>query len=90
VEKKTAFSTNGAGTTGGYHGEECELIHSYLFVQSSSLGGTFTQWSISATKNYEFVKFLGKCMMDLENIILSEVTQSQKHTHDMPSLISGY
>jgi hypothetical protein len=26
--KKTAFSTNGAGTTGGYHVEECELIHS--------------------------------------------------------------
>jgi hypothetical protein len=25
-EKKTAFSTNGAGTTGGYHVEECELI----------------------------------------------------------------
>jgi hypothetical protein len=28
-KKKTAFSTNGAGTTGGYHEEECELIHSY-------------------------------------------------------------
>jgi hypothetical protein len=28
--KKTVFSTNGAGTTGGYHVEECELIHSYL------------------------------------------------------------
>jgi hypothetical protein len=28
--------------------------------------------------------------MDLENIILSEVTQSQKNTHDMHSLISGY
>jgi hypothetical protein len=26
--KKTAFSTNGAGTTGSYHVEECELIHS--------------------------------------------------------------
>ena len=26
--KKTAFSTNGAGTTGGYHVEECKLIHS--------------------------------------------------------------
>jgi hypothetical protein len=35
--KKTAFSTTGAGTTGGYHVEECELIHSYLLVQSSSL-----------------------------------------------------
>ena len=31
-KKKTAFSTNAAGTTGGYHVEECELIHSYLLV----------------------------------------------------------
>jgi hypothetical protein len=37
--KKTAFSTNGTGTTGGYHVEECELIHSYLLVQSSLLSG---------------------------------------------------
>ena len=29
----TAFSTNVAGTTGGYHVEKCELIHSYLLVQ---------------------------------------------------------
>ena len=27
--KKTAFSTNGADTTGGYHVKKCELIHSY-------------------------------------------------------------
>ena len=32
---------------------------------------------------------LGK-WMDLEGIILSEVTQSQKNSHDMYSLISGY
>ena len=38
--KKTAFSTNGAGLTGGYHVEECKLIHSYLLVQSSSLSGS--------------------------------------------------
>jgi hypothetical protein len=30
--KKTAFSTNGAGTTGGYHVEQFELIHSYLLI----------------------------------------------------------
>jgi hypothetical protein len=35
------------------------------------------------------MKFLDK-WMDLEDIILSEVTQSQKNTHDMHSLISGY
>jgi len=35
------------------------------------------------------MKLLGKCL-DLEGIILSEVTQSQKNSHDMYSLISGY
>ena len=43
----------------------------------------------SAMKNNEFMKFLGE-WLDLENIILSEVTQSQKNTHGMQSLISGY
>ena len=43
----------------------------------------------SAIRNNEFAKFLGK-WFDLENIILSEVTQSQKNTHGMQSLISGY
>jgi hypothetical protein len=42
-----------------------------------------------AVKNSELMKFLDK-WMDLEDIILSEVTQSQKNTHDMNSLISGY
>jgi hypothetical protein len=43
----------------------------------------------SAIKKNEFMKFLGK-WMDLEGIILSEVTQSQKNSHDMYSLISRY
>jgi hypothetical protein len=43
----------------------------------------------SAIKNNEFIKFLGK-WIDLEGIILSEVTQSKKNSHDMHSLISGY
>jgi hypothetical protein len=43
----------------------------------------------SAIKNNEFMEFLGK-WMELENIILSEVTQSQKNIHGMHSLISGY
>jgi hypothetical protein len=42
-----------------------------------------------AIKNNESMKFLGK-WMDLEDIILSEVTQSQKNTHDMHSLTSSY
>jgi hypothetical protein len=43
----------------------------------------------SAIKKNEFMKFLGKCL-DLEGIILSEVTQSQKNSHDMNTLMSGY
>ena len=43
----------------------------------------------AALKNNEFMKFLDKWMY-LEDIILSEVTQSQKKTLDMHSLISGY
>jgi hypothetical protein len=39
----------------------------------------------SAIKNNEFMKLLGK-LIDLEDIILSEVTQSQKNSHDMHSL----
>ena len=34
MEKETAFSINGAGTTGGYHVETCELIHSYLMFKA--------------------------------------------------------
>jgi hypothetical protein len=43
----------------------------------------------SAIKNSDFMKLLGK-LMELENTILSEVTQSQKNTHGVHSLISGY
>jgi hypothetical protein len=35
-----------------------------------------------AIKNNDFMKFAGK-WMELENIILSEVTQTQKNTHGM-------
>jgi hypothetical protein len=43
----------------------------------------------SAIKKNEFMKYLGKWMY-LEGIILSEVTQSQKNSIDIYSLISGY
>jgi hypothetical protein len=47
-------------------------------------------WYIyAAIKMTEFMKFLGK-WMDLEGIILSEVTHSQNNSHDIYSLISGY
>jgi hypothetical protein len=50
--KKTAFSTNGAGTTGGYRVEECELIQSYLFILSSSLVDQGTQHKSRDTEIY--------------------------------------
>ena len=40
-------------------------------------------------KKNEFMKLLAK-WMDLEGIILSEVAQSQKESHNIYSLISGY
>jgi hypothetical protein len=43
----------------------------------------------SGTKMEEFMKLLGK-WMELENTIMNEVTQSQKKTHGMHSLISRY
>jgi len=42
----------------------------------------------SDIKNNAFMKFIGK-WLELENIILSEETQSQKNTHGMHSLVSG-
>jgi hypothetical protein len=49
----------------------------------------YTMEYYSAIKNSDFMKFLGK-WMELENIILSEVTRPQKNTHGMYSLISRY
>jgi hypothetical protein len=49
----------------------------------------YTMEYYSAIKKNEFMKFLG-IWMDLEDIILIEVTQSQKNTHDMHTVISGY
>jgi hypothetical protein len=43
----------------------------------------------STIKNNEIMKFLGKWMY-LEDIILSEITQSQKKSLEMHSLISEY
>jgi hypothetical protein len=43
----------------------------------------------AAIKNNEFMKFLDK-WMDQEDIIPSEITQLQKNTHSIHSLINGY
>jgi hypothetical protein len=49
----------------------------------------YTMEYYSAIENNDFMKFAGK-WVELENIILNEVTQSQKNTHGMHSLISQY
>jgi hypothetical protein len=49
----------------------------------------YTMEYYSAIKNNRFMKFLDKWMY-LGDIILTEVTQSQKKSLDMHSLISGY
>ena len=49
----------------------------------------YTMEYYSAFKKNEFMKFLRK-WMDLDGIILSDITQSQKNSHDMYSLISVY
>jgi hypothetical protein len=49
----------------------------------------YTMDYYTSIKSNEFMKFLDK-WIDLEDIILNEVTQSLKNTHDMPLLISGY
>jgi hypothetical protein len=68
-------------------------VHSSLIYNSKKLERT--QMSLnrgmdsSAIKNNEFMKFLNK-RMNLEDIILSVISQSLKNTHDMHLLISAY
>jgi hypothetical protein len=49
----------------------------------------YTMESYSAIKMKDIMNFAGK-WMELENIILNEVTQVQKAMHGMYSLICGY
>ena len=72
------------------------IARSWKQLRCSSIGDwiqkmcyIYTMAYYSAIKNNEFMKHLGKSIKP-ENIILSEVTQSQKNTHGMHSLISGY
>ena len=48
----------------------------------------YTMEYYTAEKN-DTLKFVGK-RLDLENIILSKITQIQKDKYDMCSLISGF
>ena len=50
--------------------------------------GLFTQWNTT-----QLFRMMTSCILEaneLENIILSEVTQPQKDMHVMYSVISGY
>jgi hypothetical protein len=49
----------------------------------------YTKEYYSAIKMNEFMKFPGK-WLDLEGIIPCQLTQSQKNSNDMYSLISGF
>jgi hypothetical protein len=49
----------------------------------------YTMEYYSAINNEDIMNFAGK-KIEVENIILSEVTQMQKDTHGTYSLISGY
>ena len=60
-----------------------------LAIINKAAMNVYTMEYYSAIKKNEFTKFLGK-WLDLEGIILSEVTQSQKNSNEMYSLISGY
>ena len=53
------------------------------------MGYIYTLEYYSGIRNNEFMIFVDK-WVEWENIILSEVTQSQKISHGMHSLISGY
>jgi hypothetical protein len=90
----TVFSTNGAGTTGSYHAEECELIHSYILVQSSSL-----KWMKDLHIKPETLKFIeekvGKRLKDmgtgekfLNRTAMACATRSRIHKWDLIKLQS--
>ena len=53
------------------------------------MGYIYTMEYYTAEKTNDILKFVGK-WVDLENIILSEVTQTQKDNYYMYSLISGF
>jgi hypothetical protein len=68
-------------------------VSSFLYLGPSPCYCEFRKLHSGETlpqiQHTNIMKFLGK-WLDLEGIILSEVTQSQKNSNDMYSLISGY
>jgi hypothetical protein len=52
---------------------------------NSTPGHISTQWNIIAMKNKDLMDFAGK-WIELENIILREVTQTKKYKYDISQL----
>ena len=71
--------------TRGWKEPRCPSIEEWI----QKMWYIYTMEYYTGIKNNKYMKFLDK-WMDLEDIILCEVTQSQKNSHDMHSLISGY
>jgi hypothetical protein len=93
--KKTAFSTNGVDTTGGYHVEECELIHSYLLLQSSSLSGWKNSTKTRDTEDYRgeggenprIYGHMGKFPKQNSNGLCYKIKNWQMGPHKIPKLL---
>jgi hypothetical protein len=68
---------------------EADLEIKMLGKESGDTDVSITKDSREGSKNLKHRRFLAK-WMDLEGIILSEVTHSQRNSHNMYSLISGY
>ena len=72
-----------------YNSQKLEKTQmSFIRGRDTKMWNIYTMEYYLAIKNDDFMKFLGK-WMELENIILGEVAQSQKNTHGMHTLISG-
>jgi hypothetical protein len=67
----------------------CVCLDDMSFLYEESEQRNWRAMLRISIKENEFMKFLAK-WMDLEGIILSEVTHSQRNSHNMYSLISGY
>ena len=68
--------------------EECAVAETVDYIVSRN-PADFKQSRVKVVEPDEFMKLLCK-WMDLEGIFLSEVTHSQRNSHNMYSLISGY
>ena len=67
------------------HFFKCPLTKEWI----RKMWNIYTMEYYTAEKNNDFLKFAGK-WMELENIILSEVSQTQKDKYNMCSFIGGF